>query len=426
MRDGDGSPLLDLTLEEGDHAAIGAEDVAEPDGGEAGGVGVGGERAGADGGVGEALDHELAHALGGAHDVGRVDGLVGRHQDKPLDAVRGVRDGGLVGAEDVVLDGLLRVVLHQRHMLVGRRVEDDVGAVAREGARELVLVAHASDHDREVDRRILPGHLLAEGVRVVLVDVKHDQVLRGEPGDLAREFGPDAPRAARNQHRAARQVLLGGRGVQVHRVATQEVLGLDPRDAHRRLHREVNVDELDAQQVLRDHLEDLLAGREADPDDLLHRLVRGGRHGDEEPVDLQALHDLGDPVPVPFHARAVQAQVVLARVVVDQRHDAAAPLRALGHGVQQNGMASPSTLPIPDFASAVQAGFPPRIAHPSPLRAETPVSGGRTTFCFSLYRQGRFRPCLYLNCRQPAIVVPPCVPSPSPPPPNTPPPDQAS
>ena len=33
------------------------------------------------------------------------------------------------GAEDVVLDRLARIRLHQRHVLVGGRVEDDLGRV---------------------------------------------------------------------------------------------------------------------------------------------------------------------------------------------------------------------------------------------------------------------------------------------------------
>ena len=71
-------------------------------------------------------------ALGGAHHARRVHGLVGRDHDearrrRALTAARGQQPR----AADVVLDRLARVRFHQRHVLVRRGVEDDVGPVRR-------------------------------------------------------------------------------------------------------------------------------------------------------------------------------------------------------------------------------------------------------------------------------------------------------
>ena len=112
--DGDGATALDLLLKQRDNAAVAAQHVAETHG-HALHIGVGG--------IG--LDQHFADALGAAHDVGGVDSLVGRELDKALDVVLGRRSQQVFGAEDVVLDGLGRAELHERHMLVrgphGRR-----------------------------------------------------------------------------------------------------------------------------------------------------------------------------------------------------------------------------------------------------------------------------------------------------------------
>jgi hypothetical protein len=71
--------------EDGDDAAVGAEDVAEADGDEFGGP------------VLEGADDEFGEALGGSHHIGGGDGFASES------AVG--REGEVKGAEDIVLDG---------------------------------------------------------------------------------------------------------------------------------------------------------------------------------------------------------------------------------------------------------------------------------------------------------------------------------
>jgi hypothetical protein len=68
---------------------------------------------------------QLGDPLGGPHDVGRPHGLIGGDHDEVRDPVLGGGYGQVVCAEDVVLDGLEDVRLHQRDVLVGRGVIDD-------------------------------------------------------------------------------------------------------------------------------------------------------------------------------------------------------------------------------------------------------------------------------------------------------------
>ncbi len=348
VRDGDGSSLLNLVLEEGDHAAVGAEDIAEADGGIARRVRFRGEGADTVGGVGEALDHELAHALRGAHDVGGVDGLVRGDQDEPLDTVGGGGQRGLVGAEDVVLDGFLRIVLHQGHVLVGGGVEDDVGVVAREGGGQLLLVADAPDDHREGDLRVASLHLEVEGVGVVLVDVVDQEPLRGEAGGLAHDLGPYGPRTARDKHRAALQVRLRGLRVHVDGGSAEEVLRLNGGYAQIRLEAEQALHGLDVEKVLGDHLLDLAARGQADLEDLAQGVGGGPRDGDHDAFDAVALYYVRDAVAVAADAGAVEAQAALAGVVVYESDDVAADARVVREGVQEKG----TGLPCPDDQGA--------------------------------------------------------------------------
>ena len=158
VRDRDGTALLDLLFEDRDDAAVGAEDVAEADGHELGadvaeefciclevefflaaaGLCVMREELRDLGGLAfldlgvETLDDHLAQTLRGAHDVGRIDGLIGGNQHEALAAVHHGRVSGLVGADGIVFDGLAGAVLHERHVLVGRCVVHDVGLVLLE------------------------------------------------------------------------------------------------------------------------------------------------------------------------------------------------------------------------------------------------------------------------------------------------------
>ena len=126
---GEGVVVGDLIEEERKNAALGADDVAEPDSGEAGGVLACDAAFGV--GVGSEKD-ELGDALGGSHNAEGVNGLVGGDEDELAGVVR---DGGLSegeGAESVVFYRGEGVLFHERNMLESGGVEDDLRAMARE------------------------------------------------------------------------------------------------------------------------------------------------------------------------------------------------------------------------------------------------------------------------------------------------------
>ena len=118
-----GPPSAIWRRKSGNHAAGGAEDIAEAHGHEPGFARVRDL---------EGLEIHLGQAFGGAHDAGGVDGLVRGDQDEAVDTVFQGEFGQPGGAEAVVLDGFAGLMLHHGHVFVGGGVEDDVGLVLRE------------------------------------------------------------------------------------------------------------------------------------------------------------------------------------------------------------------------------------------------------------------------------------------------------
>ena len=210
---GDRAALFDLGFKQRDDAAVAAQHVAEP---HRHTLHVGVARKG--------LDEHLADALGAAHDAGGVDGLVGGQLHEPLHPVLAGAHQQVLGAQHVVLDRLGGADLHQRHMLVGRRVEHHRGVV---GLKHLVQPLFVPDGADEHGHRDIAAVLLLQFhlqlVGAVLVDVKDEQLARVEAHHLPAQLRADGAAAARHQHRFAGEVAGDLLHVQRHLVAGQKV-----------------------------------------------------------------------------------------------------------------------------------------------------------------------------------------------------------
>lgn len=68
--------------------------------------------------------------------------------------------GSLIGADNVVLDGLTGARLHQRHMLIGRRMIDDVW---------LIGVKHTVEAAAIADRAVIPTIWLTAVIPVAMI-----------------------------------------------------------------------------------------------------------------------------------------------------------------------------------------------------------------------------------------------------------------
>lgn len=195
--DGHRASGCDLLLEERNHTAVAPENVSETDRNKIrpGVLAV------------HHLNDHLAETLGRAHDVGRVDCLVGGDQDELAHLVRGGGRRGLPGADDVVLDRLVRAVLHQRHMLVRCRVIDDVRPVLAHHMVDAGCVAHGTDQRHEVELGVIMLQLLLDIICVIFIYVKYNQFTRMRLGDLAAELAADRSAAPCDEDGLARDSL---------------------------------------------------------------------------------------------------------------------------------------------------------------------------------------------------------------------------
>ena len=210
--DSDRSARGDLLPKFWDDAAAAAQDVTEADHDET--------RTGL---ILEPLDDHLSEALAGPHDVGGVDGLVGRDQHELGHAGPLAGPSQRVGTEDVVEERLGDVVgLHERDVLVGRGVEHDPRGIFSEEPLEPLGVLDVTDDGEEFDGQALK--LLLKLIECVFREVIADEQPRRIFDDLAAELGADRAAGPSDQHHLTIDQFLQAGLVEVHRVTPQQVL----------------------------------------------------------------------------------------------------------------------------------------------------------------------------------------------------------
>jgi hypothetical protein len=194
-RDGDGAAATYLLVEERDDRAARGQHVAVADADEArlAAVEVG------------AHEETLLHGLRHPHHVDGLARLVGRDADHGLDRqpVLAHCADDVLGPDNVGLHGLEGEVLARRHLLQGRRVEDDVGVAQR--GRDAVRVAHVADAKLEHALEVVIDDLV--GGRALALKGEPHRVLLGlvarEDRDLPR-LAHLAPEQTPDEHLAER------------------------------------------------------------------------------------------------------------------------------------------------------------------------------------------------------------------------------
>ena len=191
MRDRQRLALLELVLEERDHAAARSENVAEPNR-----IRTTDQCAAAASATSISGD-----ALAGTHHARRPNGLVCRHENEAPDVGSDCRIQQGEGPADVHVNGVRGMLLEHRNVLVGSRVEDHVGLLVR---HETIHRGPARDV-REVRPDRPPGPDRDRALPRVHAGRGTGRSLPGRPGpDVAVAAGrPDG--RARNRSSRRRQ-----------------------------------------------------------------------------------------------------------------------------------------------------------------------------------------------------------------------------
>ena len=137
------------------------------------------------------------------------------------------------GARDIVLHGLARVVLHERHVLVGGGVKDDLRTVLDHHSVEPGDVGHIADNG--VNEASCPrvGEICRNGEQTVFVALVENQVGRKEGGDLATKLRPDRSAGASHHHSATLDEPPQRPVIEADRCAREQVLDCQVADLGR-------------------------------------------------------------------------------------------------------------------------------------------------------------------------------------------------
>ena len=204
------------------------------------------------------------------------------------------------------------VRLHQRHVLVGRCVEDDVGPEALHHLEHPLAFLAVGEH-RLVAAEMPPlGHLAIDREQVVLGVVDEDEQPRANARDLARELRPDRAAGPGDEHDPVLEV--GADPVELHhyRVPPEHVLHSHLAKLARELHAASQQLEHGRQGANRDPV--VSAGAH----DLRADGARGRRDRDHDLVGLRPVEDRPDLAGGAEDADPERAHPPLARIVVDE------------------------------------------------------------------------------------------------------------
>lgn len=299
--DGHRTALCDLLFEERDDGAVGAEDVTEADRDEVGLRVLPVHH----------LDNHLTDTFRGTHNVRRVHGLIGRDQDEALHAGFSCGTGGLEGAHDVILDRFIRAHLHERYVLMRGRMEDHVRLILLHHTADTVRVSAGADEGHEVQLRVLHDELLLDAVRVVLIDVEDNELLRLVACDLTAELGADRSATAGDEDGLPLDHAEDFFVVDFDRLTTEEIEDVDVAEL---ADTDFAVDELvDARNGLQ-----LTATLLTDVEDLRAFCSGRGRDRIDDFRDLVLLYGVEDIVSGTDDRDAVEDAALLVQVVVDQ------------------------------------------------------------------------------------------------------------
>ena len=170
------------------------------------------------------LDNQLTQPLGGSHNIGGVHRFIGADHNEFPAAVAAGGQGGLIGAEHVVLNGLAGAGLHQRHMLMGGRMIDDIRVIGGKHLLQFSFIPHGSDQRHQIQLGIVHAQLLLDLIGVILVNIKYNQLLWIVPGHLAAQLRPDGAAAAGNQHHLILNIVQNLVGVDLNGLPPQQIL----------------------------------------------------------------------------------------------------------------------------------------------------------------------------------------------------------
>ena len=184
------SAVQDLTLEKRNHRAGTSEHIAEARRAECRVIRS----------LAVALHDHLTHPFGCTHDVGRINRFIRGHHHKALDTVFLRKFYCIEGAEHIVLNRLTAIMLHQRNVLVRRRMNDNLRTIPIKNSFQCRTVTYRKDFNTNIEIIFVCNlQFLLNIVHAVFIDVKKYELLRKHLRHLPAELTADTSSTARDQ-----------------------------------------------------------------------------------------------------------------------------------------------------------------------------------------------------------------------------------
>ena len=323
MRDRDRTSSFDLLLEEWDDRAVGTQDIAETNGYE--------RRLGI---LRHSLDDHLTDALGCTHNVCGVDRFIGGDEYELFDFILLSSKSDVVSAEDVILYSFVRAVLHQRNMLMGSCMEDQLRVVFFKYNIQSVEVSHRTDDKAHIFVWVMVLEFLLEVVCGVFIDVQDHEHLRVLLDDLPAEFGTDGTATAGDEYHLVFDVGSNFVDIVLNLVSAKKVFDLDFSqfgDRHFPVHQLV-----DSRKGL-----DLGACFLTDVDDVTSVFGLGTRERNVNLIDTVLIDEFRDVFSAAFDRDTVDDASLFLFVVIDETEYIAIESVGTLDLVQDNGTGGP-------------------------------------------------------------------------------------
>ncbi len=219
---------------------------------------------------------QLAHPLGRPHDARGPHRLVGRDEHEFPDTIFDGKIDAVLRADNIVVHRRVRIQLAEPDMLVGRRVEDDLGHGFPEQVLEVAIVGDTGQHfPHTVIRK-----LFRNPVEIVFAVVHHDDRLRAILDALPHELASDTPPAARDHDPLTLDKALDHVLVEILGIAREQILDLNVPELTRKSTR---FDNMPNRRQDLDHIE---KATHLFIDAVHLRAARAG-NGDEQQIELR-------------------------------------------------------------------------------------------------------------------------------------------
>jgi len=116
-------------------------------------------------------DH-FTQSLTCSHDISRINGFVRTDQDKPLYSVLKCSISRLICTDDIILNCFVRACLHQRNVLVGSRMINNLRFIFFKDLVQSSAVTYRTDQSNQIQFRMLSFQFLLNCICIILINIK--------------------------------------------------------------------------------------------------------------------------------------------------------------------------------------------------------------------------------------------------------------